>query len=185
MNHQWVLKSRPHDEVSEACFEWRQAPVPTPGPGEALVRVVWLSIEPTQRTWLNPHATYIPPVEPGEVMRGVGVGQVIESRSERLAVGDWVTGMTGWQEYALAGDAGLFGFNKVPDGIDPRAMLNLYGASGLTAWIGMTDVGRAALVKPSWSPARRAAWAPSRDRWRGSGAAVSSASRAVLGRPTG
>ncbi|NNB88158.1 NADP-dependent oxidoreductase [Corallococcus exiguus] len=144
MNHQWVLKSRPHDEVSDACFEWRQTPVPALGHGEALVRVVCLAIEPTQRTWLNPHATYIRPVELGEVMRGAGVGQVIASRSERLAVGDWVTGMTGWQEYALAGDAGLFGFNKVPDGIDPKAMLNLYGASGLTAWIGMTDVARAA-----------------------------------------
>ncbi|TSC25212.1 NADP-dependent oxidoreductase [Corallococcus sp. Z5C101001] len=144
LNRQWVLKARPLDEVSDACFEWRHAPVPTPGPGEALVRVVWLSIEPTQRTWLNPRATYIPPVALGEVMRGVGVGQVIASRSERLCVGDWVTGMTGWQDYALAKDAGLFGFNPVPDGIDPKAMLNLYGASGLTAYFGMTDVGRAA-----------------------------------------
>jgi NADPH-dependent curcumin reductase CurA len=79
------LRTRPQDEVSERCFEWREGPVPTPGPGEALVRVLWLAIEPTQRTWLNAHATYTPPVALGEVMRGAGVGQVIASRTERLA----------------------------------------------------------------------------------------------------
>ncbi|RKH59644.1 NADP-dependent oxidoreductase [Corallococcus llansteffanensis] len=144
VNRQWVLRARPQDDVSDRCFELREGPVPTPGPGEALVRVLWLAIEPTQRTWLNEHATYTQPVALGEVMRGAGVGQVIVSRTERLAVGDHVVGLTGWQDYVLSGDAGLFGLNKVPDGIDPRAMLNLYGSSGLTAWLGVTDIGRAA-----------------------------------------
>lgn len=116
VNRQWVLRTRPQDEVSERCFEWREGPVPTPGPGEALVRVLWLAIEPTQRTWRNAHATYTPPVALGEVMRGAGVGQVIASRTERLAVGDYVAGLTGWQDYVLAVDASLFGLNKVPDG---------------------------------------------------------------------
>ncbi|WNZ64229.1 NADP-dependent oxidoreductase [Myxococcus sp. MxC21-1] len=140
-NRQWVLKARPREAVSDDCFEWREGPVPTPGPGEALVRVTWLAIEPTQRTWLNANATYIQPVALGEVMRGAGVGMVIASRTERLAVGDWVAGLTGWQDYVLTGDAGLFGLNKVPDGVAPKAMLNLYGASGLTAYFGITDVG--------------------------------------------
>ncbi|ATB48406.1 NADP-dependent oxidoreductase [Corallococcus macrosporus] len=144
VNRQWVLKRRPSAAVSDDCFEWREGPIPTPGPGEALVRVSWLAIEPTQRTWLNEKATYIQPVALGEVMRGAGVGQVVASHTERLKVGDWVAGLTGWQDYVLAGDSGLFGFNKVPDGVAPKAMLNLFGASGLTAYFGMTAVGRVA-----------------------------------------
>lgn len=102
---------------------------------------MWLGIDPTQRTWLNDSATYTQPVAIGDVMRGSGVGRVVASRTDRLAVGDWVYGLTGWQEYVVAADDGLFGLNLVPGGVDPKAMLNPFGVSGLTAYFGMTEVG--------------------------------------------
>ncbi|SDC96372.1 NADP-dependent oxidoreductase [Glycomyces harbinensis] len=143
VNRQWVLASRPEGLVDEANFALRTGPVPEPGEGEALVRVVWLNVEPTQRGWLNEGANYIDPVPLGEVMRSSGVGRVVASRNPRLAVGDWVAGMVGWQDYAIAADDGLFGLNRVPDGIDPKAMLGVFGSTGLTAYFGMVDVGRA------------------------------------------
>lgn len=144
VNRQWVLAERPDGAIDEHTFALRQSPIPEPAEGEALVRVVWLGIDATQRTWLNDDRTYISPVQVGEVMRGSGVGYVVSSRTERLNEGDWVYGITGWQEYVLTGDEGLFGLNPVPPGIDPKALLGVFGVNGLTAYFGMTDIGKAA-----------------------------------------
>ncbi|MCD0445428.1 NADP-dependent oxidoreductase [Glycomyces sp. A-F 0318] len=142
VNRQWILTARPRGPVDEGCFELRTGPVPEPGPGEALVRVVWLGFDPTQRGWLNEGDNYLDPVPLGEVMRGSGVGRVVASRNPGLAVGDWVAGMVGWQDYAIAAEDGLFGLNRVPDGVDPKAMLGVFGSTGLTAYFGMVDIGR-------------------------------------------
>jgi NADPH-dependent curcumin reductase CurA len=142
VNRQWVLIERPADVVADHQFQLRCVPVPVPGPDEALVRVVWLGIDPTQRTWLNEDLAYISPVRVGEVMRGSGVGQVVVSNTKRLEVGDWVAGLVGWQDYVLTGREGLFGLNRVPDGIDPKAMLSVYGVNGLTAYFGIMDIGK-------------------------------------------
>ncbi|MFC8384457.1 NADP-dependent oxidoreductase [Nocardia sp. NPDC057272] len=142
MNRQWILVERPAGMVEETGFELRTAPAPTPGPGEALVRVVWLAFDPTQRGWLNDSPNYMDPVPLGAVMRAGGVGQVVESRNAEYAVGDWVCGMVGWQDYAIASGQGLLGLNVVPPGIDPKAMLGIFGATGLTAYFGMIDIGR-------------------------------------------
>lgn len=141
VNRQVILRERPKGAISAEHFKIIEAALPELGPNEALVRVAWLGIDPTQRTWLNASATYTRPVAIGEVMRGSGVGQVVASRTERLAVGDWVYGLTGWQEYVVASGEGLYGLNRVPDGVDPKAMLNVFGASGLAAYFGMTAVG--------------------------------------------
>lgn len=141
-NRQWVLRSRPNGLVGDEHFELLEAVVPDPGPGEALVRVVWLSVDPTQRGWLNEGPNYMAPVALGDVMRATGVGRVVASRSPDYAVGDWVAGPVGWQEWTIAGGGGLLGFNVVPPGIEPRAMLGLYGVTGLTAYFGMVDIGR-------------------------------------------
>lgn len=141
VNRQWLLVERPTSLVGPEHFALREQPVPVPGPGEALVRVKWLGIDPTQRTWLNESATYMSPVAPGDVMRGSGVGQVVASQADGLSVGDWVAGMVGWQDYVIARDEGLFGLNKVPAGVDPKAMLGVFGVNGLTAYFGMLDIG--------------------------------------------
>lgn len=142
VNRQWVLRRRPVGAVRDEDFELRSVPVPTPGAGEALVRVRWLGIDPTQRGWLNAAENYIDAVPVGAVMRGSGVGQVVASNDPDCPVGSWVAGMVGWQDYVVRTAGGLFGLNVVPDGVPPTAMLSLFGAPGLTAYFGMTDVGR-------------------------------------------
>lgn len=142
INRQWRLRERPVGLVEDRHFTLVECAPPEPGPGEALVRVVWLGIDPTQRTWLNPSSTYLTPVAIGEVMRGSGVGQVVVSNSDRFAVGDWVSGLTGWQEYVLASVEGLFGLNRIPDGVDPKDMLGIFGVNGLTAYFGLTEIGQ-------------------------------------------
>jgi NADPH-dependent curcumin reductase CurA len=141
-NRQLVLASRPQDVVTRANFQSREVAIPELREGEALVRVHLLGIDATQRTWLNPDRTYISPARLGAVMPGSGVGQVVASRDPSLRIGDWVAGMTGWQDYVISGEAGLFGLNKVPEGVAPGDMLNLLGTSGLAAYFGMLDVGR-------------------------------------------
>lgn len=142
VNRQWILRERPRGLVGPEHFELRAAPVPEPQDGEALVRVVWLSLDPTQRGWLNAGDNYMAPVGLGEVMRAAGVGRVVASRTPDCAVGDWVAGTLGWQDWAVARGTGLDGLTVVPPGVEPQAMLGLFGVTGLTAYFGMTDVGR-------------------------------------------
>jgi len=141
-NRQLLLVARPEGAVEARHFAMREQPVPEPAEGQALVRVQWLGIDPTQRTWLNAQETYIPPVPLGTVMRGTGVGQVIASRSKLFDPGDWLVGPTGWQDFVLSDGDGVRGFTKIPEGIEPRAMLSVFGVNGLTAYFGMMEIGR-------------------------------------------
>lgn len=135
-----ILRERPAAGIAAGTFAEKRSPFPILENGEALVRVEWLGIDATQRTWLNPATTYTNPVGVGEVMRGSGVGRVVASRDPALPEGQWVYGELGWQEYAVARASGLFGVNPVPPGIEPRHMLTVFGVSGLTAYIGITRV---------------------------------------------
>ncbi|WP_459549377.1 NADP-dependent oxidoreductase [Nocardia sp. X0981] len=135
-----VLRERPAAGITAGTFAEESAPFPVLENGEALVEVVWLGIDATQRTWLNPATTYIAPVGVGEVMRGSGVGRVIASRNPALPEGQWVFGELGWQEYTVARQGGLFGVEPVPAGVDPRHMLTVFGVSGLTAYLGVRRV---------------------------------------------
>lgn len=80
----------------------------------------------------------------GEVMRGSGVGQLTASIRPRLAVDDWVDGVTGWQHYVVAKVGGIFGVNQAPEGVDPRAMVGVFDVSDVTAYFGITEVGKPA-----------------------------------------
>lgn len=142
VNRQLVLVDRPKGDAGPECFELRSDQMPVPGPGEALVRVRWLGIDATQRTWLNADGPYASPARLGAVMPGSGVGEVVASNASHLKLGDWVAGPVGWQDYAIAGGEGLFGLNRVPEGIEPRDMLHIFGVNGLTAYIGLTGIGR-------------------------------------------
>ncbi|MFE3262219.1 NADP-dependent oxidoreductase [Nocardia sp. NPDC059091] len=142
VNRQWVLRRRPEGAVRDEDFGLRTVPAPRPGPGEALIRVHWLGIDPTQRGWLNDADNYIDAIPLGSVMRGSGVGQVVRSNHPSYPVGSWVAGMVGWQDYVVASEGGLFGLNVVPDGVPARLMLSMFGAPGLTAYFGLMDIGR-------------------------------------------
>lgn len=138
VNRQWLLRARPVGHVKESDFELEEAPRPRPGQGQALVRTLYLAFEPAMRGWMQDRASYIPPVALGEVMRGMTVGEVVESLHPGLEVGDLVSSMSGWQEYAIV-DAGA---QKLAPGVTPELALSVLGVTGLTAYFGMLDLGQ-------------------------------------------
>jgi len=140
-NRQLRLAQRPTGRVDGHTFRLTTEPLPTPGPGEALVKSLYLSIDPTNRIWITDMAQYMPPVQLDEVMRGYGIGQVVSSNDPDLAPGDLVNGMLGWQLYTLASKANPM--QKLPAGmpIPIPALLGVCGATGLTAYFGLTDLG--------------------------------------------
>lgn len=143
-NHRLVLRRRPAGEIGDEHFEAVTGPVPEPGPGEVLLRTLWLSFDPAQRGWLNDVPSYVPPVGLGEVMRAWGVGEVVASEAPDVAVGDLAVASIGWQEHAIVRpDDPAADFVPVPRDLDdPTLMLSAAGMTGLTAYFGMTDVGR-------------------------------------------
>ena len=96
MNRQWRLARRPSGLVRDTDFEWREESVPSPGDGELLVRNLYLSLDPTNRGWMNETQTYLPAVGIGEVMRGITIGTVSKSRHSDFQEGDLVQGILGW-----------------------------------------------------------------------------------------
>jgi NADPH-dependent curcumin reductase CurA len=137
-NRQWLLAKRPVGLVKESDFELNEAPLPVPANGQILIRNTLLAFEPAMRGWMEDAPNYIPPVGIGEVMRGMSVGEVVESKLEGYAVGDLVTGTLGWQEWALS-EGGL---RKLPEGTDPKVALSVLGMTGLTAWFGLLEIGQ-------------------------------------------
>jgi NADPH-dependent curcumin reductase CurA len=139
VNRQLLLSKRPVGEPVPDDFEVKEDDVPTPGDGEALVKVLQISLDPAMRGWMSDVPSYLPPVELGAVMRAGTTGVVVESNSERLTPGDFVVGMLGVQEHAVAPDKAL---TKVDTS---RAPLETYlgglGMPGLTAYFGLTEIG--------------------------------------------
>ena len=136
-NMQVLLASRPKAGVSESNFQIVERDIPTPGPGEVLVRNHWLSLDPYMRGRMNASKSYAAGVEIGDVMTGGTVGEVIESNHPRHKVGDFVVGNTGWQLYAAAAGETL---NRVdPDLVPLSAYLGVVGMPGATAWIGLFE----------------------------------------------
>lgn len=139
INRQVLLAQRPEGLVDDATVEHAERELPELADGQALVRVELLSIDPTIRTWMDDVASYLPPIALGEVVRSVGIGEVVASNAPDLAAGTRVVGLVGWQDYAAL-DAGSL--TPVPPGADPEKVLNLLGITGLTAYFGLLDVGR-------------------------------------------
>ena len=139
-NRRWVLARRPVGMVDGETLRLEAGGRPSPGPGEALARVRWLSIDPTIRTWMDDRPGYLPPIAIGDVVRGAGMAEVVESRTDRYAVGDVVYGITGWQDYVVAG-GGEAPWTVVPPVIEPGAALNVLGINGMTAWFGLLEIG--------------------------------------------
>ncbi len=141
-NRRFILRQRPEGRITEDTFELVEEPVPEIKDGEALVRTLWISLDPTNRAWIGEEPTYLPPVAIGEVMRGLGLGRVVASKSENYREGQLVQGLIGWQEWAVASDeAPLLPVPEVP-GVSPSTYLGALGMTGLTAWVGMNDIGR-------------------------------------------
>src|SRR5438067_11312279 len=116
VNHAVRLVARPEGLPSSEIFLLGEDPLRDPGDGEVLVQVLYISLDPAMRGWMNEGRSYIAGVGIGDVMRALGAGRVLASNHPSLAAGDHVTGLVGVQEYAVAkGDALL----KVDAGMAP------------------------------------------------------------------
>jgi hypothetical protein len=145
-NRQFRLKQRPTGRAKSTDFDFVEGPVPTPGAGEAVIRTLYLSIDPANRIWMSDMEQYMPPVAIGDVMRGGGIGRVEASNSARWRVGDLVSGLLGWQDYCLVRE-------DDPSPRTPRSlpkdlpvslpvMLGACGTTGVTAYFGLLDLGQ-------------------------------------------
>jgi NADPH-dependent curcumin reductase CurA len=140
-NHQFRLAARPVGMPKSSDWNYTEEPVRDPGPGEVLVKVLYLSLDPAMRGWMNEGKSYIEPVKIGDVMRAFGAGRVIASQNPGFAAGDHVTGLFGMQEYAFSDGKGL---NKADTKLLPLPVyLSALGITGLTAYFGLLEVGQA------------------------------------------
>ena len=140
-NRRLVLAERPTGMVNESTTRLEQEEVPQPGAGEALVKVRYISIDPTIRTWMDDAPGYLPPIAIDEVIRAGGVGEVLESNNDAYKVGEMLFGMMGWQDYVLADSAQRM-LQPLPPGVAPTTAMSVLGVTGMTAYFGMTDVGK-------------------------------------------
>ena len=140
-NRRFLLAERPTGPVDEKTYELVSEPIPEIGEGEALVKVGWISIDPTNRMWIGEEPTYLPPVAIGEVMRGLGLGEVVASNNPNFPVGARVQGLTGWQDYTVISDE--MPLMVIPDEVEAEAptLLGALGMTGVTAWFGMMEIG--------------------------------------------
>jgi NADPH-dependent curcumin reductase CurA len=140
MAREIVLAAHPHGEPRESDFELREAADASPGEGEVLVRNVFVSVDPYMRSRMTGVRTYVGPYEVGGPIDGAAVGRVVDSRHDGFAEGDWVLSRLGWCEQGVASGDGL---RKLDASLaPPSTALGVLGMPGLTAWVGLVDIGQ-------------------------------------------
>ncbi len=138
MNKQIQLAARPSGFPKPSDFRMVETPVPEPGPGEFLVGISYLSVDPYMRGRMNDARSYADPQKLDEVMVGGAVGKVLASRNPSFAEGDYVTGFFGWQQYVVSNGVGVTKFD--PKLAPISASLGVLGMPGWTAFFGMEDI---------------------------------------------
>ncbi len=134
------LASRPEGEPVPDNFELAETALPEPGAGEVLVRNSYLSVDPYMRGRMRDTKSYVPPFKVGKVMQGGAVGQVVASNGADLPEGAWVQSMNGWREHYTSDGTGLLPVD--PEAAPVSTALGVLGMPGLTAWYGLTQIGR-------------------------------------------
>jgi NADPH-dependent curcumin reductase CurA len=133
-----TLASRPVGFPEESDFSFEEVEVGEPGPGEVLVKALYVSVDPYQRGRMSTARSYAKSLEIGDVMTSQTLGEVVESNDGRFEPGDLVVGQLGWQEYAVARAGTL---RKLPPELDPPTLaLHVVGTNGFTAYFGLFDV---------------------------------------------
>ena len=139
-NRRILLKNRPTGAPSTTDFELAEGPLPEPRDGEVLTRTLFLSLDPYMRGRMSAAKSYAKPVGLGDVMTGGTVGEVVTSHYQGLAPGDIVVGQGGWQDYAALSGALL---RKLDPSLAPvSTALGVLGMPGMTAYVGLLDIGR-------------------------------------------
>lgn len=140
VNRQILLKSRPDGAPSLDNFEIVERPVPEPAEGDVLMRVIYLSLDPYMRGRMSAAKSYATPAAVGHPMVGGTVGEIVKSRNPAYSVGDIVLGYGGWQEYAISNGTGLRKLD--PTAAPISTALGVLGMPGMTAYVGLLEIGR-------------------------------------------
>ena len=140
INRQIVYAKRPTGEPDLDCFKLVEVPLASPGANQVLVRNDFLSVDPYIRIRMEEKDSYAPVLKIGEIMVGRTIAEVIESRSPEFKEGDWIVGRLGWQDYSIAAAAELQKIN--PDTVPLTTYLGCLGSTGITAWVGLVEIGR-------------------------------------------
>jgi len=140
INRKLVLAQRPKGEPDDDTLRLETGDLPSTGERQMLLRNELLSLDPYMRGRMSDAPSYAEPVAVGEVMVGGTISQVVTSRVPRFAVDDWVVALGGWQDYALSDGEGVINLGKNPE--HPSWSLGVLGMPGLTAWAGLTQIGR-------------------------------------------
>jgi NADPH-dependent curcumin reductase CurA len=139
-SRQWLLNGHPRGRgIEDGDFQLVETGVGAAGDGQLLLRTLYLGFDPAQKGWMENIADYVAPMAIGDVMRGSGISEVVESRHPGFAVGDLVMGSTGWTEWHVSSGEGLV---NIETGLPPTAMLSVLGTTGVTAYCGLFKVGR-------------------------------------------
>jgi NADPH-dependent curcumin reductase CurA len=141
-NRRWIITKAPSSQSVADCLRLESGTIPTPGPGEMLVRNLWLSLDPTGVLTMAGYAAEPPGPSGGPVMRGLAVSRVITSQLAEFQPGDIVHSISGWEDYSVTDGTGFYPAWKVPEGATPAEALGVFGATGMAAYWGMTEVGR-------------------------------------------
>jgi NADPH-dependent curcumin reductase CurA len=140
VNREIRLAARPVGFPKDTDFELAETPIPEPADGEILVRNVYMSVDPYMRSRMNDMRSYVPSFQIGEPLQGGAVGQVVESRSDAVAAGDWVNTMLGWREYYVTDGSAVM---KIDPNLAPVSKaLGVLGLTGWTAYVGLLDLGQ-------------------------------------------
>lgn len=138
MNRQWLYAKQPRGKIGPDTFQWTETAIPEPRDGEALVRTRMLSLDPANRAWMM-GKTYRDALEPGQVMSGFAIGEVVASRTGGLKAGDIVEGDWGWQDYAALPARRL---TRRTTEAPLELLIGPLSVTGLTAYFGLLYVGR-------------------------------------------
>ena len=143
-NQQFRLAARPLGMPRKEDWDFHEEAVGEAPDGGIVVKVLYLSLDPAMRGWMNEGKSYIRPVAIGEVMRAGGLGIVVASKSPRFREGDYVVGGTGVQRYwSGQADDKTAAFTKIDPAAAPlTAWLNTLGMPGMTAFFGLREVGQ-------------------------------------------
>ncbi len=140
VNRQWTLASRPVGAPSLDNFNFIEVDKPKIQQGEILLRTVFLSLDPYMRGRMNDAKSYAEPVAIDEVMVGGTVCRVEESNHPDYSIGEWVVSFSGWQDYAISDGIDLLKLGMDP--VQPSYALGVMGMPGLTAYMGLLDIGQ-------------------------------------------
>lgn len=149
-NYQWILQKRPEGRVKRSDFEFRKSELAPLQPGECLVKVLYMAMDPATRGWMSPSGGYLEPLPLGGPVMGVTIGKVVESRNPQMAAGTVVAGVGQWAKYMIAGPdqispvrtgtLGLLAPMDVSTGFELPMYLHAMGTSGGTAHRGLFDI---------------------------------------------